>query len=457
MHNSADIVICGAGIAGIAAAHALAVRQGIRNVVLVDERPPLSLTSDKSTECYRNWWPGPGDAMVALMNRSVDMLEELADGSDNRFLLNRRGYLYASAAPERIDTMRAAAAEAEALGAGPTRIHSGDDNGTYTPTSAHGYKGQPAGADLILDKNLIRTQFPYLADDTLALVHARRCGWLSAQQLGMLMLEQARAHGVTLLPGRVTAVDAEGGRVRGVRMETGGATHTIATDTFVSAAGPFQAEICRMLGVELPVYSELHIKASINDHLGVVPRDAPMLIWTDPIQLAWTDEEREMLADTDEAWLLDALPAGVHARPEGGPGSTALLMLWAYHSRPVPERFPITIDDSFLEVALRGMSRMVPGLAAYLERTPKPYLDGGYYTRTRENRPLIGPLPVPGAYLVGALSGFGVMAACAAGELLAAHITGGALPHYAPAFALDRYDDPHYQALLERWGDEGQL
>ena len=34
---------------------------------------PLSLTSDKSTECYRNWWPGPGDAMVRLMNRSIDL------------------------------------------------------------------------------------------------------------------------------------------------------------------------------------------------------------------------------------------------------------------------------------------------------------------------------------------------------------------------------------------------
>src|SRR5438128_416380 len=53
------------------------------DVVLVDERPPLSLTSDKSTECYRNWWAGPGDDVVALMNRSIDLLEELARESSN--------------------------------------------------------------------------------------------------------------------------------------------------------------------------------------------------------------------------------------------------------------------------------------------------------------------------------------------------------------------------------------
>jgi len=100
--RAAEVVICGAGIAGVALAYHLAVRRGMAGVVLVDERPPLSLTSDKSTECYRNWWPGPGDAMVALMNRSIDLLEELARESGNVFRLNRRGYLFATADPDRV-------------------------------------------------------------------------------------------------------------------------------------------------------------------------------------------------------------------------------------------------------------------------------------------------------------------------------------------------------------------
>jgi hypothetical protein len=41
------------------------------------------------------------------------------------------------------------------------------------------------------------------------------------------------------------------------------------------------------------------------------------------------------------------------------------------------------------------------------------------------------------------------MASAAAGELLAEHISGGALPPYAPAFSLERYQDPTYLALLE--------
>jgi hypothetical protein len=49
------------------------------------------------------------------------------------------------------------------------------------------------------------------------------------------------------------------------------------------------------------------------------------------------------------------------------------------------------------------------------------------------------------------------MASAAAGELLAAHLTGATLPDYAPAFALSRYEEPAYQQLLANWSDSGQL
>jgi glycine/D-amino acid oxidase-like deaminating enzyme len=132
-------------------------------------------------------------------------------------------------------------------------------------------------------------------------------------------------------------------------------------------------------------------------------------------------------------------------------------MLWAYHSEPVPPLLPLPADPEFPEIVLRGMTTLVPGLAAYLEKLPKVSVDGGYYTKTRENRPLIGPLPVQGAYILAALSGYGLMAACASGELLAAHVAGGALPGYAPAFVPSRYEEPGYLRKLEAWGATGQL
>jgi glycine/D-amino acid oxidase-like deaminating enzyme len=458
-HPTADVVICGAGIAGIATAYHLSVNHGLKNVVLVDERPPMSLTSDKSTECYRNWWPGPGDAMVSLMNRSIDLLEELARQCDNCFNLNRRGYLYATADQNRIKDFKQVAEEAASLGAGPVRYYTGRaDDPTYQPAPAHGFEDQPTGTDIMLDPDLIRKQFPYLVDDVVAVAHTRRCGWFSGQQLGMFMLEQAQAHGVKLVWGRVKSVDMTKGRVKAVRVGQHGPDEIVSTANFVNAAGPFLAQVGQMVGVELPLFSELHLKWSFNDHLKIVPRQAPMIIWADPMKLNWSAEEQEFLAESqDTRWLLDEFPAGVHTRPEGHGDSPWILLLWAYHLEPVETMVPPPLDPDFPEVVLRGITRMLPSLSVYLDRMPKPNIDGGYYTKTRENRPLICPLPVQGAYVIGALSGFGLMAAPAAGELLAAHITDGQLPAYASTFDLSRYKDPGYQRLLENWGDTGQL
>jgi glycine/D-amino acid oxidase-like deaminating enzyme len=457
--SKTNVVICGAGIAGISAAYHLAVKHGIKNVVLVDENTPLSLTSDKSTECYRNFWPGPGDAMVSLMNRSIDIMENLAHESSNIFHLNRRGYVYATIDPNRIPYFKRFVKEANELGVGPVRYHIDQPgNLAYAPAPAFGFDDQPIGVDLILDPGVIQNHFPYLSKNIVALIHARRCGWFSVQQLGMYMLERAKERGVRFIPAHVEGVEVVGSRVQAVRLRNGGGPVTISTRNFINAAGPFLKEVGRMVGVELPVFSELHLKISFKDHLGVVPRNAPMLIWTDPIRLPWSEEERTMLSDSEETRrLLEELPSGVHTRPEGGHQSNILLGLWAYHTPQVEPIFPFSIDPLYSEIVLRGLATMIPGLKAYVDRLPKSMVDGGYYTKTRENRPLIGKLPVEGAYVIGALSGFGVMAACGAGELLATHLTGSPLPHYAPAFILERYGDPEYQKLLETWGESGQL
>src|SRR5436309_2395464 len=324
---TAEVVICGAGIAGIAAAYHLAVRRGVTGVVLVDEGPPLSLTSDKSTECYRNWWPGPGDDMVALMNRSIDLLEELARESDNRFLLNRRGYLFVTADPTQVPMFIERAREAAERGVGPARIHR-HASSDYQPAPADGFEDQPTGTDVITDPTLVRRYFPHLASDTVAVLHAR---------------------------------------------------------------------------------------------------------------------------------LVEELPAGVHGRPEAAGDSPVVLLIWTYDIEPVEPTFPIAFDDAYGEICLRGMSRMIPALSQYLHRLPRVVVDGGYYTKTRENRLLSGPLPIEGAYVLGALSGYGLMSSNGAADLLADHIAECRLPRYAPAFRLSRYEDPAYRKLVEQWGDSGQL
>ncbi len=455
--TTAEVVICGAGISGVSLAHELACRRGIRDVVLVDPEPPLSVTSDKSTECYRNWWPGPGTAMVRLMNRSIDLLEELAAETGDAFALHAAGYAYFTGNEAGAAALAAGARDIAALGAGELRVDAG--GGERAPAAA----AEPAepvagvrGAHLVREPRRIAELFPTLTREVTAALLVHRAGWLSAQQLGMVLLERARAAGARLVRGRVRRVRLEGGRVAGVELDPDGST--LATRSFVNAAGAGAGEVARGLGVELPLLHELHAKVTFDDHLGVVPRDLPLMIWNDPIRLPWSDEERAGLAsDPELRGLLAELPGGAHLRPEGGAASSRLLLLWAYHTPPVEPAFPPAFDPLYPQVVLRGLARMLPGLEAYFERGRRPFVDGGYYTKTAENRPLIGPAGPPGSHLLAALSGYGIMASQGAAELAADHLTGATPPPWANAFRLERYADPAYRRAFAGAGGHGQL
>ena len=456
----AEAVICGAGIAGISAAFHLAVREGMGDLLIVDERAPLTLTSDKSTEAYRNWWPGPGNTMVRFMNRSIDLLEALAAESDNYFHMNRRGYVFLTERPEQAAWMERIGEEISGLGAGPLRRHSGSGHDPVYPSRIE--KGPVPGldgADLVTVSEMIRKEYPFVPESVVAMLHARRCGWLSAQQLGMYMLNRAKSGGARFLMGRVTGTRVEKGRIRGVEAKTPKESVHISTRRFVIAAGPLLKDVGAMVGLDLPVFNELHGKIAFRDTLGLIPRHVPLMIWTDPVRLPWTEEEkRELAAEEKTRALLEEFPGGVHFRPEGGADSPIILALWTYDVRPRDPVWPPVFEPEYGDIVMRGMARVVPGLSANLDKMSAPRVDGGYYCKTRENRPLIGPLPVDGVFVIGALSGFGIMASMASGELLAKHVAGRALPDYAPAFLLSRYDDPSYQEMLANWDPtSGQL
>lgn len=421
----ADAVVCGAGIAGVATAYQLVKNFGLRRVVIVDPLPPLSLTSDKSTECYRNWWPnGP---MVGLMNRSIDLLEEFAGETNNAFHMTRQGYLYVTADPIRLSQMEAEAQMITSLGGGPFDLFD-------------------SGGELL-------ARFPFLTEASVGGLHARRAGWFSAQQLGAYLLDQARDHGAELLKGKVLGVETFGDRVEVVETDVG----KIEAPIFVDAAGPMLNEVARMLDTELPVHSEVHIKVAFRDHAAVIPRSSPMMIWSDPQALDWTAEERAWLAEQDRGDLLGVMPAACHYRPEGGVSSQWVVGLWEYHRIVQEPSWPLPEDPLYPEAVIRGLSTAVPGLSVYRDHLPQPVVDGGYYTKTPENRPLIGRLPIEGAFVVGAFSGFGVMAAAGAGELAAQIITGKPLPDYASAFSLDRYQDPAYLNEISVLTTTGQI
>ncbi len=448
-----DAVVVGAGMAGVATAFSL-VEAGLERVAILEEGAPLALTSDKSTECYRNYWPGPDAAMLAFMQDSIAGLEAHAARSGDRFQLRQRGYLFATARGAEVDRLAEEARQVADFGGGALRV---DPSDYRTLPEAHFDAGFD-GADLITDRSVIARHYPYLSPETRGVLHVRRCGALSAQQLGMYFLETARERGARLISGRFEGIETTGGALSGVRYRDGkGAVVMIGADALVIAPGPYLKAVGAAVGADLPVEVEKHVKISLSDPLGVIRRDAPLTIWNDPTDLEWSPEEREALVESPETrWLTETLPAGVHGRPVGA--GDQVLMYWTYDCE-VSEQpaFPIEPDPFLPEVTLRGMAVMVPGLRAYLDPMPQPYVDGGYYTKTADNRPLIGPLDVPGTFVCGAFSGYGIMASPAAGVLAAAHVTGAALPDYAGALMVQRFNDPAYLKAIEGLAHAAQL
>ena len=380
-------------MAGIAAAHQLAVRAGISRIVLVDPREPLSLTSSKGTEAYRNYWPGPDDTMARFMDRSIDLLDELDRDSGQAFELNRRGYVF----------LTADVAEAERL-----YVHAG-------PTTE--FVGEP---------RTILQRYPFITDRVRAMLHVRRAGFMNASKLGQHLLERSCARGIEVIRDEVAGLVIQNGRLVAATLASGS---RIDARVFVLAAGPLLSEWTGRLDLDIPIFNELHGKISFEDADAVIPRDAPLMIWNDTVDLG----------------PLGTFPPAVHFRPRG---PQSILGIWTYDTRIERPAFPPVFAHDYSDIVMRGLAVMIPALDAYVQSGARVIVDGGYYCKAPDNRPLIGPTSIDGVFVLGALSGYGIMASQAAADLLATYILEHPRPDYAPAFHPARFQDPAYQRML---------
>jgi glycine/D-amino acid oxidase-like deaminating enzyme len=419
MSMQPKIVICGAGIAGVAAAYYLTEKYQQRDVLLIDKLPPLSFTTACSGENFREYWPQP--TMNAFANHSVRLMEALKRKHGDHFDMVYSGYEFVS---HRSDG--GIFGTAKALDDSSFEIH---DDATQ----------------------LLKTR-PYLDEGIKKVVRATNAGALDVYALGSLLLAQARTGGTRVLQDEITGLDPRGGGIK-ISLRTG---DEIEADHIVLAAGPFIGNLAAMMGCALPVTNVLQQKFVIPDPLQVIPRDMPFTIYADAQRLVWSLEERALLeADPEYRHLLQEFPAGLHIKPEG---VDQIKLGWAYNQTPEEPSWQVGPDRQFVELVLRGARRFIPALQAYVDNPPASAAQfAGYYTRTSENLPLIGEVQ-PGVQAIGALAGYGTMTACAAGELCADNMFGASeLPDYASWFSPQRYQDKELMAAISRQGSDGQL
>jgi glycine/D-amino acid oxidase-like deaminating enzyme len=233
----------------------------------------------------------------------------------------------------------------------------------------------------------------------------------------------------------------------------------VRADVIINAAGPFAAHVSALHGESLPIINVLQQKIAFPDQQGVIPRQMPFSIDLDGQSIEWTAEERESLAaDPNLARFLDPMPGNIHCRPDGGERGTWIKLGWAYNSTPSAPVLEPALDPNFPEIVVRGASRLHPRLKPYITAMPRERVHyGGYYPMTAENWPLIGPAKTPGVFLITALSGYGTMAACAAGDMCALWVAGAAPSTLAKQMSFARYEDQNLMAGAAGTAHRGHL
>ncbi len=426
----ADVVIIGAGIAGAATAWSLSERSPGARIVLIDPRPPMSLTSHRPEANYRVWWPHP--AMVQLTQRSLERIDDLRRDGAN-IPMDRRGYLFISDIPDTADGLA-------------------DIVATHQATKA-------AQAE-VLDGDSLHRRWPHLGPDVAAAIFIRRAGSLDTVALGRAMLQRAENRGVRFVRGEVDGIGVTGGRVTGVAVRTADGPISISSDVIVDAAGPFAGNVARLAGISLPLETVLRQKVVVHDIAGVIPRDAPFTITLDGRSLPWTTTERtELAADPRTRRLLDPLPPGIHVKPDDTGGPAAIKIGWAWDPTPVSPVERAAGPPEFPLMVLRGASTVVPGLARYADAMtgngPGPVIghEGGLYARTPDGRPLIGAAgsgAPSGFFLAAALAGFGAMMGAGVGEIVANWVVSrDATDVSADPFDPRRFEDRAYLAEIQ--------
>lgn len=444
--HSTRIAIIGTGITGIATAYYLCTVHGFKDILLIDAGQPMAFTSAQSGENYRNWWPHP--AMVQFTNRSIDLMEDIAVASNERINMTRRGYALTSRSSS-IDNLVKQLHD----GLGDTansllRFHDNEAAVGYEAATSPDWRKAPVGVDILQSNTLIRRSFPSYDKDIESVIHIRRGGDISGQQMGMHMLEAIKACGGSRLTGTVENISQSSDYK--LELNTKDGSKKVQAENVLNAAGPFADSIANMLGVKLPVYNTFQQKIAFEDKRNAIPRNMPFSIDLDAQHIDWSEEDRGLLLEEPEyKWLAMEMPGSIHCRPDGGDNGSWVKLGWAYNDSPQAATRTLPLDEQFPDIVLRGAARLNPTLKDYYGQLPRNmHHYGGWYTMTKENWPLIGELGPSGAYVNCAMSGFGTMAACAAGELCAATIAGAKLPDYAHYFSLARYQDADLMQTL---------
>ncbi len=352
----AAVVIVGGGVMGASLAYHLA--KGGQSDVLLLERDELfgQGATGKCAGGIRHQFGS--EINVRLSIESIRMLEAFEDELGQPIALKMCGYLFLLTRPSDVVEFERNVALQHRLGV-KTEWLSADD---------------------------VRQRLSLLQlEDVLGGTFYDRDGLTDPNSVVAGYVSGARRLGARLL----TGVSALGMRVEGDRVVSVSTSDgPVSADIVVNAAGPFAAEVGRMMGLDLPI-SPLRRQMLVTTPLPEVPADFPFVI---------------------------DFATGLYFHREGEG------ILTGQANRDEPPGFDERVDLEWEQRHLSAAVRRMP----LLEYAGLAHHWAGLYEMTPDAHPLIGRLmPLMNAYVIAGFSGHGFMHGPIAGKLLSELILEG--------------------------------
>ncbi len=227
MKNSADVVIIGGGISGCSIAYNLA-KQGMKNVVVIEKDYICSGSTGRCGAGVRMQWGTVMNCTIA--KKSIEFFENANEilEYDDDVEFKQSGYLLVASTDKEMEQFKKNIKIQHELGI-PSKL--------LTVQEA---------------KEIV----PYLNTDILTgAAFCGKDGFLNPFKTTDAYYKAAKRLGVEFYTyTEVIGIKAENGKIKGVITNKG----EIATEKVVNATNGWSKEICDMVNVDIPVYSERH-------------------------------------------------------------------------------------------------------------------------------------------------------------------------------------------------------
>jgi sarcosine oxidase subunit beta len=371
MNKTASVVIIGGGISGCAIAYSLA-KKGVKDVVVVEREYLCSGATGRCGAGVRMQW---GTEMnCKLAKYSIEFFETANEELEYEYDIEFKqgGYLIIAATEKEVEQFQKNIKLQNSLGI-PSRY--------ITPKEAKEIVPH-------MDETQILGAAFNPKDGHLNPFHTTQAYANAAQRLGVEIMKFTE----------VTGIDVENGKIKGVQTTKG----YISTPVVVNAAGGYSQLISKMVGVEMPVFSERH-----------------QILVTEPV----APMQGPMFMSFSQNIYCQQTPHGSFIMGRGDPNE--------------PRDLRITSSWDFLEEMAKTCIRLLPPLREL--RMVRQW--SGLYNMSPDRQPIYGPVKeVEGFYLACGFSGHGFMFGPVTGVVISEAILGEEPTIPVHMLGLDRFE-----------------